>query len=71
MPVAETFTFEDARGKRLDEFCRLDTLVTVIDAVRGRAAPPPHPPTPPPPTPTPTPAPRTHAVHTRRTHAPP
>ena len=35
MPIAETFTFEDARGKRLDEYCRLDTLVTVVDAVGG------------------------------------
>ena len=42
MPVAETFTFEDARGKRLDEFCRLDTLVTVIDAVRGPCHPTTH-----------------------------
>lgn len=37
MPIAETFTFEDARGKRLDEYCRLDTLVTVVDAVGGWA----------------------------------
>jgi G3E family GTPase len=32
MPVAETFTFADAGGRRLDEVARLDTLVTVVDA---------------------------------------
>mgnify|MGYP002777737139 CR=1 FL=1 len=32
MPVAETFTFEDAEGRRLDALARLDTMVTVVDA---------------------------------------
>ncbi|MCA2962213.1 MAG: GTP-binding protein [Silvanigrellales bacterium] len=32
LPVAETFTFADDQGRRLDEVARLDTLVTVIDA---------------------------------------
>ena len=32
MPVAETFTFEDAEGRRLDQLARLDTMVTVVDA---------------------------------------
>jgi G3E family GTPase len=32
LPVAETFTFEDATGKTLSELARLDTLVTVVDA---------------------------------------
>lgn len=32
LPVAETFTFEDAEGRRLDALARLDTMVTVVDA---------------------------------------
>lgn len=32
LPVAETFTFEDEEGVCLDEFARLDTMVTVVDA---------------------------------------
>ena len=32
LPVAETFTFEDATGKSLSEVARLDTMVTVVDA---------------------------------------
>ena len=31
MPVAETFTFEDAAGTSLSDIARLDTLVTVVD----------------------------------------
>ncbi|MEZ6066741.1 MAG: GTP-binding protein [Planctomycetaceae bacterium] len=34
LPVAETFTFEDASGVSLGEVARLDTLVTVVDAAR-------------------------------------
>ncbi len=33
LPVAETFTFEDEEGVSLGEVARLDTLVTVVDAV--------------------------------------
>jgi G3E family GTPase len=33
LPVAETFTFEDDQGGRLSDVARLDTLVTVVDAV--------------------------------------
>ncbi|MEO1118938.1 MAG: zinc metallochaperone GTPase ZigA, partial [Pseudomonadota bacterium] len=33
MPVAETFTFEDEHGRSLADVARLDTLVTVVDAV--------------------------------------
>lgn len=33
LPVAETFTFEDEDGISLNEFARLDTMVTVVDAV--------------------------------------
>ena len=33
MPVAETFTFEDENGRSLSDVARLDTLVTVVDAV--------------------------------------
>jgi G3E family GTPase len=33
LPVAETFTFEDDTGRRLSDVARLDTLVTVVDAV--------------------------------------
>jgi G3E family GTPase len=32
LPVAETFTFEDEQGLSLNEFARLDTMVTVVDA---------------------------------------
>ena len=32
MPVAETFTFEDEKGKSLSELAKLDTMVTVVDA---------------------------------------
>lgn len=32
LPVAETFTFEDEQGRSLNEFARLDTMVTVVDA---------------------------------------
>lgn len=32
LPVAETFTFEDENGISLNEFARLDTMVTVVDA---------------------------------------
>ncbi|WP_445115505.1 zinc metallochaperone GTPase ZigA [Acinetobacter sp. WZC-1] len=31
LPVAETFTFEDEQGASLNEFARLDTMVTVVD----------------------------------------
>lgn len=33
LPVAETFTFADEEGRSLGDFARLDTLVTVVDAV--------------------------------------
>lgn len=33
MPVAETFTFRDENGVSLSDVARLDTLVTVVDAV--------------------------------------
>lgn len=33
LPVAETFTFEDESGRVLGDVARLDTLVTVVDAV--------------------------------------
>ena len=33
LPVAETFTFADAQGARLDDVARLDTMVSVVDAV--------------------------------------
>jgi G3E family GTPase len=33
LPVAETFTFTDDAGQSLSEFARLDTLVTVVDAL--------------------------------------
>lgn len=33
LPVAETFTFDDASGEVLSDFARLDTMVTVVDAV--------------------------------------
>jgi len=33
LPVAETFTFRDEQGLSLSDIARLDTLVTVVDAV--------------------------------------
>ncbi len=33
LPVAETFTFEDADGVQISDFARLDTMVTVVDAL--------------------------------------
>jgi G3E family GTPase len=33
LPVAETFTFEDEKGASLSELARLDTMVTVVDAL--------------------------------------
>ena len=33
MPVAETFTFRDEAGRSLSDVARLDTMVTVVDAV--------------------------------------
>ena len=33
LPVAETFTFTDEQGESLAALARLDTLVTVVDAV--------------------------------------
>ncbi|WP_333607441.1 zinc metallochaperone GTPase ZigA [Arsukibacterium sp.] len=33
LPIAETFTFEHEDGQRLADIARLDTLVTVVDAV--------------------------------------
>ncbi|MEB3245811.1 MAG: zinc metallochaperone GTPase ZigA [Vampirovibrionales bacterium] len=33
MPVAETFTFTDETGKSLSDVARLDTMVTVVDAL--------------------------------------
>mgnify|MGYP003299393070 FL=1 len=33
LPVAETFTFEDENGISLSDVSRLDTMVTVVDAV--------------------------------------
>lgn len=32
LPIAETFTFEDAEGQLLSDLARLDTMVTVVDA---------------------------------------
>lgn len=32
LPVAETFTFSDERGRSLNDLARLDTMVTVVDA---------------------------------------
>lgn len=34
MPVAETFTFEDSTGLRLNDVAQIDTLVTVVDGSR-------------------------------------
>lgn len=36
LPVAETFTFVDEEGRCLGDLARLDTLVTVVDAVNFR-----------------------------------
>jgi len=33
LPVAETFTFADSNGTRLGDLARLDTMVTVVDAL--------------------------------------
>lgn len=33
LPIAETFTFEDENGQSLSHVARLDTMVTVVDAV--------------------------------------
>ena len=33
LPIAETFTFRDKKGQSLSDLSRLDTLVTVVDAV--------------------------------------
>jgi G3E family GTPase len=33
LPVAETFTFTDEQGRSLADVARLDTMVTVVDAV--------------------------------------
>lgn len=33
LPVAQTFTFEDERGRSLEHVARLDTMVTVVDAL--------------------------------------
>ena len=33
LPVAETFTYENEMGQRLSDIARLDTMVTVVDAV--------------------------------------
>ncbi len=33
LPVAQTFTFRDAEGRSLGDVARLDTMVTVVDAV--------------------------------------
>lgn len=33
LPIAETFTFEDENGQSLSQVARLDTMVTVVDAV--------------------------------------
>lgn len=32
MPVAETFSFQDESGRRLNDLAQLDTMVTVVDA---------------------------------------
>ncbi len=33
LPIAETFTFEDENGQSLSQVAKLDTMVTVVDAV--------------------------------------
>ena len=33
LPVAETFTFADEDGNSLSDIARLDTMVTVVDAL--------------------------------------
>ncbi len=33
LPIAETFTFADEEGESLSQIARLDTMVTVVDAV--------------------------------------
>ena len=33
LPVAETFTFEDENGVSLSDVSKLDTMVTIVDAV--------------------------------------
>ena len=33
LPVAETFTFTDEKGRSLSDVARLDTMVTVVDAL--------------------------------------
>lgn len=33
LPVAQTFTFEDEQGRSLGDLARLDTMVTVVDAL--------------------------------------
>lgn len=33
LPVAQTFSFEDEEGNSLEKYTRLDTMVTVVDAV--------------------------------------
>lgn len=33
LPIAETFTFEDENGQSLSQIARLDTMITVVDAV--------------------------------------
>ena len=33
LPVAETFTFQDENGVSLSDISKLDTMVTVVDAV--------------------------------------
>jgi G3E family GTPase len=37
LPVAETFTFADEQGRSLSDLARLDTLVTVVDALHFQA----------------------------------
>ncbi|HWL07591.1 MAG TPA: GTP-binding protein [Planctomicrobium sp.] len=37
LPVAETFTFADESGQSLSQLARLDTLVTIVDAVNFSA----------------------------------
>ncbi len=36
LPIAETFTFQDEEGESLSQVSRLDTLVTLVDAVNFR-----------------------------------